>query len=52
MKDKAEKTVGRPPIGITKKVSITLTEEDWKRIEEKCEGNYSRFFRMLFYSVT
>lgn len=24
---------GRPSLGITKKVSITLSEEDWKRIE-------------------
>lgn len=28
-----EQKIGRPSLGITKKVSITLTEEEWKRFE-------------------
>ncbi|KAB2429189.1 CopG family transcriptional regulator [Bacillus thuringiensis] len=35
---------GRPSLGITKKVSITLPEEAWKRIEDS-EKSYSQFFR-------
>ncbi|PEI44617.1 CopG family transcriptional regulator [Bacillus pseudomycoides] len=35
---------GRPSLGITKKVSITLSEEDWKRIEDS-KKSFSQFFR-------
>ncbi|PFZ05227.1 CopG family transcriptional regulator [Bacillus pseudomycoides] len=35
---------GRPSLGITKKVSITLPEEAWKRIEDS-DKPYSKFFR-------
>lgn len=35
--------VGRPAIGITKKVSLTLSESDWEWLDEKAEGNRSRF---------
>lgn len=37
--------VGRPPIGITKKVSMTLSEEEWEWLEEKANGNRSSFLR-------
>ncbi|MGE6963440.1 CopG family transcriptional regulator [Bacillus thuringiensis] len=37
---------GRPALGITKKVSITLSEEDWKRIEDS-KKSFSQFFREL-----
>ncbi|MEK4418961.1 CopG family transcriptional regulator [Bacillus paranthracis] len=37
---------GRPSLGITKKVSITLPEEDWKRIEDS-KKPFSQFFREL-----
>ncbi|ANS52166.1 CopG family transcriptional regulator [Bacillus cereus] len=37
---------GRPSLGITKKVSITLSEEDWKRIEDTNKA-FSQFFREL-----
>lgn len=42
-----EKTVGRPTLGITKKVSLTLSEESWKWIDEKAQGNRSQFLRDL-----
>lgn len=38
--------MGRPPLGVTKKVSITLPEEVWKEIEEeKGEAAMSAFLR-------
>ncbi|MGE6619299.1 CopG family transcriptional regulator [Bacillus thuringiensis] len=37
---------GRPSLGITKKVSITLPKEDWTRIEES-KKSFSQFFREL-----
>lgn len=37
--------VGRPVIGVTKKVSLTLSENDWKCLDEKAEGNRSQFLR-------
>lgn len=37
--------VGRPPIGVTKKVSMTLSEEEWEWLEEKEDGNRSGFLR-------
>lgn len=40
-----EITMGRPPIGITKKVSLTLTENDWEWLDQKAEGNRSKFLR-------
>lgn len=36
---------GRPTLGVTKKVSVTLPEEVWEYIEE--QGNKSAFFRIL-----
>lgn len=30
---------GRKSIGVTKKVSLTLTEEIWEKIESHCEEN-------------
>jgi hypothetical protein len=39
---------GRKAIGITKKVSITLSEEQWEKIDkEKGSGTYSAYFREL-----
>lgn len=40
-----KKPVGRPSIGITKKVSLTLTKDDWTALEEKAKGNRSLFLR-------
>lgn len=39
--------VGRPSLGITKKVSLTLSEEDWEWFDEKAQGNRSQFLRYL-----
>lgn len=39
--------VGRPTIGITKKVSLTLSEEEWNWLDGQAEGNRSRFLRGL-----
>ena len=39
-----KKSVGRPSTGITKKVSLTLTEDDWTALEEKAKGNRSLFY--------
>lgn len=39
--------IGRPPIGITKKVSLTLSESAWERVERRAEGNRSEYLRKL-----
>lgn len=39
--------VGRPPVGVTKKVSLTLSENDWEWLDQKAEGNRSRFLRKV-----
>lgn len=41
------KPLGRPSIGITRKVSLTLPEEDWKWFDEMADGNSSQFLRTL-----
>lgn len=43
----AQKEVGRPSLGITKKVSLTLSEESWEWFDEKAKGNRSQFLRDL-----
>lgn len=42
-----QKEVGRPSLGITKKVSLTLSEESWEWFDEKAKGNRSQFLRDL-----
>lgn len=43
--------MGRPSLGVTKKVSITLPQEDWdmiqKLIEDKHASSFSDYFRNL-----
>jgi len=39
--------VGRPSLGITKKVSLTLPEDEWKWFDKQAEGNRSQFLRQL-----
>lgn len=39
--------VGRPPIGITKKVSMTLSEDEWELFDEQANGNRSKFLREI-----
>lgn len=41
--------VGRPAIGITKKVSVTLEESEWEWLDEKAEGNRSAFIREVIW---
>ena len=43
----AQKEVGRPSLGITKKVSLTLSEESWAWFDEQAKGNRSQFLRDL-----
>lgn len=43
----SQRTVGRPTLGITKKVSITLPEEMWEWFDEKADGNRSDLLRYL-----
>ncbi|WP_394189517.1 hypothetical protein [Paenisporosarcina quisquiliarum] len=39
--------VGRPSLGVTKKVSLTLSEEEWEWFDERAKGNRSQFLRDL-----
>lgn len=45
---------GRPSLGITKKVSVTLPEDDWTKISELIEnkhvGSFSEYFRNVHQS--
>lgn len=40
-----KKSVGRPSIGKTKKISLTLPEEDWLKLDSLANGNRSQFIR-------
>lgn len=42
-----KRSVGRPSIGITKKVSLTLTKDDWEQFDAKAEKNRSLFLREM-----
>lgn len=42
-----KKSVGRPSIGITKKVSLTLTKDDWEQLDKRAKGNRSLFLRKI-----
>jgi len=42
-----KKMTGRPPIGITRKVSLTLSEEEWNWFDEQANGNRSQYLRKL-----
>jgi len=44
-----KKPVGRPSIGVTKKVSVTLDQSDWDWLDEKAEGNRSAFIREVLW---
>ena len=43
--------VGRPSVCITKKVSLTLPENEWTWFEEKANGNRSQFLRHLVWEA-
>lgn len=38
---------GRPSLGITQKISLTLSEEDWAWLDEQAKGNRSQLLRYL-----
>ncbi|MEA0564769.1 hypothetical protein [Lysinibacillus irui] len=42
-----KRPVGRPSIGITKKVSLTLTKDDWEQFDVQAKNNRSLFLRKL-----
>ncbi|HAJ4038279.1 TPA: DUF2239 family protein [Escherichia coli] len=39
--------VGRPSLGVTKKVSLTLPAHEWDWVDEQAKGNRSQFLRQL-----
>ena len=43
--------VGRPAIGITKKVSLTLSKENWEWLDQKADGNRSKFLRDMIWNA-
>lgn len=44
-----KKSVGRPSLGVTKKVSVTLEESEWEWLDEKAKGNRSAFIREVIF---
>ncbi|MEK5105117.1 DUF2239 family protein [Cytobacillus sp. FSL M8-0252] len=46
-----KRTVGRPSVGITKKVSLTLPEEEWNWLDKQAEGNRSQYLRRLVWEA-
>jgi Arc/MetJ-type ribon-helix-helix transcriptional regulator len=34
MSEKEKRGVGRPSLGLSKQISVTLSESDWKRLDE------------------
>lgn len=46
-----KRSVGRPSIGITKKVSLTLTKDDWEQFDIRAKGNRSLFLRKMIVKV-
>jgi len=42
-----KRSVGRPSIGVTKKVSLTLTKDDWEQFDVRAKGNRSLFLRKM-----
>lgn len=43
--------VGRPAVGVTKKVSLTLPENEWDWFDENAKGNRSQFLRHLVWEA-
>ena len=42
-----EPRMGRPPIGESQKVSITMPPSSWKHVDREADGNRSEYFRKL-----
>jgi len=43
----AVKQIGRPSLGVTKKVSLTLPEAVWEHLDNEANGNRSEYLRKL-----
>lgn len=43
--------VGRPSVGITKKISLTLPELEWDWFDKQADGNRSQFVRRLVWEA-
>lgn len=43
----AVKQIGRPSLGVTKKVSLTLPQNVWDYLDEESKGNRSEYLRKL-----
>lgn len=43
----AVKQMGRPSLGVTKKVSLTLPEAVWEHLDNEANGNRSEYLRKL-----
>lgn len=41
------KQIGRPSLGVTKKVSLTLPAAVWEHVDSKANGNRSEYLRKL-----
>ncbi|MFN7137964.1 MAG: hypothetical protein ACK4UN_01350, partial [Limisphaerales bacterium] len=41
------KQIGRPSLGVTKKVSLTLPEAVWEHLDTEAKGNRSEYLRKL-----
>lgn len=41
------KQIGRPSLGVTKKVSLTLPEAVWEHLDNEANGNRSEYLRKL-----
>jgi hypothetical protein len=41
------KQIGRPSLGVTKKVSLTLPESVWEHLDSEANGNRSEYLRKL-----
>lgn len=49
--ERGKAEVGRPSIGITKKVSLTLSDDDWNWLDQQANGNRSNFIRELIFKA-
>lgn len=43
--------IGRPSLGVTKKVSVTLREEDWEKIQELIQNGHAASFSDYFRQI-
>lgn len=46
-RNRGARVPGRPSLGLTKKISLTLPKETWEWFDEAAEGNRSELLRRL-----